>query len=85
MSKAEFVPAIGEQFNSVWKRGLSYNGFDMKFFTKKSHFEMDIALQSCYYGMEGVGKKAETTFREGNSSTKVANTTRRTRRSTSNP
>ncbi len=56
MSKAEFVPAIGEQLNSVWKRGLDYHRFDMKFFTDKSHFNHNIALQSCYYGMEGVGK-----------------------------
>jgi len=56
MSKVEYVPAIGEQFNSVWKRGLDYKGFDMKFFTDKSHFNYNIGLQSCYYGMEGVGK-----------------------------
>jgi len=69
MSKAEFVPAIGEQLNSVWARGLKYKGkdgkeYDMKFFTKNSHFETKIALQSCYYGMEGVNKKKECSFRE---------------------
>lgn len=56
MSKAEFVPAIGEQLNSVWKRGLDYHGFDMKFFSDKSHFKYGLGLQSCYYGIEGVGK-----------------------------
>ena len=59
MSKAEFVPAIGEQFNSVWQRKLEYKGFDMKFFTKQSHFQHDIALQCGYYGIEGVGKKSK--------------------------
>ena len=56
MSKAQFVPAIGEQFNSVWRRGLKYNGFDLKFFTKESHFEHPIALQCGYYGITGIGK-----------------------------
>jgi len=69
MSKAEFVPAIGEQFNSVWNRGLKYKGkdgkeYDMKFFTKDSHYEHNVALQSCYYGIYGVGKNASTNFRE---------------------
>lgn len=57
--KANFVPAIGEQLNSVYKRGLNYHGFDIKFFTDKSHFKHNIALQSCYYGMEGVGKNCD--------------------------
>lgn len=64
MSKALYVPAIGEQFNSVWKRGLSYKGKDMKFFTKDSHFEYNIGLQSCYYGINGVGKNCKTSYRE---------------------
>lgn len=72
MSKAIYVPAIGEQFNSVWTRngkGLTYKGrdgkeYDMKFFTKDSHFECPISLQSVYYAKEGVGKKATTNFRE---------------------
>ena len=67
MSSPQFVPAIGEQFNSVWRRQLEYKGFDLKFFTPKSHYEHDIALQSCYYGIEGVGKHAKAngmTFRE---------------------
>jgi len=67
MSKAKFVPAIGEQFVSVWQRGLTYKGkdgkeYDMKFFTDKSHFNYDIALQCCYYPVkngtqEKVGKR----------------------------
>lgn len=59
MSKAEFVPAIGEQFNSVWKRKLDYHGKDMKFFTDKSHFKHPIALQCGFYGIHGVGKQLE--------------------------
>jgi len=67
MSKAKFVPAIGEQFVSVWQRGLIYKGkdgkeYDMKFFTDKSHFTYDIALQCSYYPVtnkteEKTGKK----------------------------
>ncbi len=69
MSKAEFVPAIGEQLNSVWNRGLKYKGkdgkeLDMKFFTPDSHFEYNIALQSCYYGLTGVGKNKDKKFRD---------------------
>lgn len=64
MSKAEFVPAIGEQLNSVWKRGLKYKEFDMKFFTENSHYEHNIALQSCYYGMNGVGRKEDRSYRD---------------------
>jgi len=75
MSEAKYVPAIGEQFNSVWtrgenKEGITFKGkddkeYDMKFFTDKSHFEHDIALQSCYYGINGVGRKAtDKTYRE---------------------
>jgi queuine/archaeosine tRNA-ribosyltransferase len=63
MNKCEYVPAIGEQFNSCWVRGLTYKGkdgkeYDMKFFTENSHFQHPIALQSIYYAIEGVGKKA---------------------------
>lgn len=64
MSEAQFVPAIGEQFNSVWARGIEYNNFDMKFFTKKSHFQHKIALQCAFYGINGVGKSAKTTYRD---------------------
>ena len=56
MSKAEYVPAQGEQLSSVYKRGLEYSGFDMKYWTDKSHFKHNIMLQSCYYGLEGVAK-----------------------------
>lgn len=61
MAKAEFVPAIGEQFNSVWRRGLKYKGkdgkeYDMKFFTDQSHFQLNIGLQSCFYGICGTSK-----------------------------
>jgi len=56
MVKASYTPAIGEQFNSIWKRQLEYNGYDLKFFTPKSHFQNDIALQSSYYAINGVGK-----------------------------
>ncbi len=69
MSNALYVPAVGEQFNSVFRRGLKYKGrdgkeYDMKWFTKDSHFNHDVCLQSCYYGINGVGKNADTTFRE---------------------
>ena len=56
MSKAEYVPAQGEQLSSVYKRKLEYNGFDMKYWSDKSHFKHNIMLQSCYYGLEGVAK-----------------------------
>jgi queuine/archaeosine tRNA-ribosyltransferase len=69
MNRAIYVPAIGEQFNSVWNRGLTYKGksgqeFDMKFFTEKSHFQMPAALQSIYYAINGVGKNAVGTYRD---------------------
>jgi len=51
MVVANFVPAIGEQFVSVWKRKLNYKGFDLKFFTDKSHFNYDFALQTAFYGI----------------------------------
>ena len=63
MSKAEYVPAQGEQLSSVYKRKLEYNGFDMKYWTKKSHFEHNIMLQSVYYAKNGVFKGEN--FREG--------------------
>ena len=69
MVKAIYVPAIGEQFNNVWKRGLTYKGkdgknYDMKFFTNDSHFQMPISLQSAYYGITGSNKKGKQTYRE---------------------
>jgi queuine/archaeosine tRNA-ribosyltransferase len=69
MSKALYVPAIGEQFNSVWARKLVYKGkdgreFDMKFFTEQSHFQLPVALQSAYYGLNGVNKRHEDHYRE---------------------
>jgi len=69
MNKAIYVPAIGEQFNSVWNRGLKYKGkdgkeYDMKFFTNESHFKMPIVLQSAYYGMYGVGRNAKVNYRQ---------------------
>lgn len=68
MNKAIYVPAIGEQFNSVWLRGLKYKGkdgkeYDMKFFTNESHFNMNVALQSAYYGINGVGKNKSMKYR----------------------
>jgi hypothetical protein len=62
--KAVYVPAIGEQFASVWNRKLSYKGKDLKFFTNDSHFKMPAGLQSAYYGLYGVGKKIKTTYKE---------------------
>ena len=69
MNKAIYIPAIGEQFVSTWKRGLKYTGkdgkiFDMKFFTKESHFEMPMALQSVYYAKNGVNRNGKTTYSE---------------------
>ncbi len=70
MNRCEYVPAIGEQFNSVWVRNLIYKGkdgkeYDMRFFTDKSHFQHPIALQSIYYAIEGVGKRSKgKSFRE---------------------
>jgi hypothetical protein len=56
MVKAEFVPAIGEQLIAAWIRRIEYKGFDLKFFTDKSHFQTNIALQSAYYGVNGSAK-----------------------------
>jgi hypothetical protein len=69
MNKAIYVPAIGEQFVSTWKRGLIYTGkdgkkYDMKFFTKDSHFLMDVALQSIYYAKNGVNRNGKTSYRD---------------------
>lgn len=69
MSDALYVPAIGDQTNSAWVRGLNFTGkdgktYDLKFFTDESHFQHNIALQSCYYGLFGVGRKAKGTFRD---------------------
>ena len=69
MSNATFVPAIGEQFNSVWDRKKLFKGkdgkeYDLKFFTENSHFQIESALQSAYYGLNGVGKENGKTFRE---------------------
>jgi queuine/archaeosine tRNA-ribosyltransferase len=52
MNNAIYVPAIGEQFNSCWNRKLSYKDYDLKFFTKKSHFDYDTVLQCAYYGLQ---------------------------------
>ena len=56
MSKAIFTPAIGEQFNSTWGRGLVLNGKDLKWFTEQSHFQIDASLICCYYPLltEGI-------------------------------
>jgi hypothetical protein len=64
MSDAKFVPAIGEQFNHAWTKNKKYKDFDLKFFTKDSHFEHDIGLQCCYYGINGVNKKDKRPYRE---------------------
>ncbi len=64
MSEVLYIPAIGEQLNSCWIRKLEFKGYDLKFFTEKSHFEHNIALQSCFYGVNGVGKRAKGTFRD---------------------
>jgi len=69
MSRTDFVPAIGEQFNSFWNRGLKYKGkdgkeYDMKFYTSNSHFNHKYALQTCYYGINGVGKTSSKRFRD---------------------
>jgi queuine/archaeosine tRNA-ribosyltransferase len=50
MGAIKFIPAIGEQANNYWLSNTEYNGYDFKFFTKKSFFDYDIALQSAYYG-----------------------------------
>lgn len=69
MSQAIYVPAIGEQFNSIWSRGIKYTGkdgkeYDMKVFTKDSHFQLPIMLQSAYYGINGVGKNSLGLYRD---------------------
>jgi hypothetical protein len=64
MAKALYIPAQGEQLNSVIVRDLNYKGFDLKYFTDKSHFKMPALLQSAYYGIYGVGKRFEGNYRE---------------------
>lgn len=69
MSKAIYIPAAGEQFRSVWDRGLIFKGndgrqFDLKFFTPQSHFQVDGMLQSAYYALNGVAKDNTKTYRE---------------------
>jgi len=69
MVKAVFLPACGEQFNSVFKRDLHYEGkdgktYDLKFFTEQSFFQMDAMLQSIYYAKNGVGKNNDLNYRE---------------------
>jgi len=69
MSKAIYLPALAEQFGSVWKRGLKYKGkdgkeYDMKSFTKNSHFNYPYGLQSIYYAKEGVYKNCDN--KDGN-------------------
>lgn len=64
MNKAIYIPAIGEQFVSVWKRGLDYKNFDIKFFTEKSHFNYPYGLQSMYYGITNSPINSEKTYKE---------------------
>jgi len=69
MTKAIFIPAVSEQFVNMWDRGLKYKGkdgkeYDMKFFTKNSHFEMDVVLQSIYYVKNGSCKNKECNYKE---------------------
>jgi tRNA-guanine family transglycosylase len=63
MSKAFFVPAIAEQFNNIWIKGTKYKNFDLKFFTKHSHFQHPFALQCAHYGLEGAAAN-EKNYRE---------------------
>jgi tRNA-guanine family transglycosylase len=63
MNKAIYIPAIGEQFVSVWKRGLNYKNFDIKFFTDKSHFKYMYGLQSMYYGINNSSLKDENNYK----------------------
>jgi len=69
MNKAIYLPALAEQFGSLWKRGLKYKGkdgkeYDMKCFTENSHFNYPYGLQSIYYAKEGVAKGCDN--KDGN-------------------
>ncbi len=64
MNKAEFVPAIGEQLVHCWAKGLKFNGYDLKFWSDESFFKHNIALQSCYYGINGVTKNKKIKYRK---------------------
>jgi tRNA-guanine family transglycosylase len=69
MVRAEFVPAQGEQLNSVYSRGMKYKSksgkeFDMKYFTKDSFFEHKFLLQTAWYGLNGVNKGSTQRFRD---------------------
>ncbi|MDD3175537.1 MAG: hypothetical protein WC929_05810 [Bacilli bacterium] len=47
--QANYVPAIGEQFIEYWRKGLTYKGHDLKFFTDKSFFQYKYLLATAYY------------------------------------
>ena len=64
IGKATLAPAIGEQLRHCWTKGLEYNGFDLKWWTDKSHFKHDISLQSVYYAKEGKYKDITTPYKE---------------------
>jgi hypothetical protein len=64
MSFANYIPALGEQFISLYKRKLKYKNFDMKFFTNESHFNYNYALQSMYYGINNAPIEDEINFRQ---------------------
>jgi tRNA-guanine family transglycosylase len=47
--QANYIPAIGEQFISYWKRNHRYKNFDLKFFTEQSFFKYRYMLATAYY------------------------------------
>jgi tRNA-guanine family transglycosylase len=49
--RAIFVPAVGPQFFSYWKKNLTYKGFDFKWFTASSFFQYRYALISASFGI----------------------------------
>lgn len=52
--KSIYVPANGQQFEGYWRNhsDLEFNGFDIKYFTKKSIFKHDYSLVNAYYNID---------------------------------
>jgi tRNA-guanine family transglycosylase len=45
-----FVPAIGPQYYTFWRRNDEYNGNDFKWYTDKSYFQYNYGLISAFFG-----------------------------------
>ncbi len=50
--RATFIPTVGPQFFSYWKKGYKHNGFDFKWFTPNSFFQYPYALINASSGIQ---------------------------------